>query len=169
MRYAVKSVEEVLKAYDYLPGAIAVKLTGHRDEDLEQIARIKLFQSYGHFDGSSHPRTFYFNTARVAMIDELRRRTLRKHREGVELDEAWQMQDESQNPERMVRHWVLEDVTRKLIATLPTERMKKIIQYHFFDELKGKDIARKLGVSEATVTLDRQKALRLMKGQMAKR
>lgn len=166
MRYKILPVEEVLEKYDYLPRVLAIRLTGHEDEDLQQIGRIKVFTSYkSHYDGSSHPRTFFWNAARIAMIDELRRRTLRHQREGTPLDESWMGPDDD-NPADQVDHWSLRDQMRDLIKSLPTGRQKLIIIFLYYKGYNQKEVAQMLRVSEGTVSLDRQKALRFMRERL---
>lgn len=181
----IMPVEEVLERWHYYPEQLVRRVTGRRDEDLEQICRVKFFTAYtDHYDpAASAPQTFFWNTAWKAVIDELRKRQRRKNAEiSIEVMNSGEDDDapvwepkalDYYDPARHVKQWVLEDTVRRVMQTLPDKfgrkrgtQMQLIVWLKFYEDMEQKMIARQLRLSESTVSTELKVALLAMREEI---
>jgi RNA polymerase sigma factor (sigma-70 family) len=134
--------------YGKIFGYLVSRLGNQADaEDLNSEVWMKILKNLKTYDSSkSQIQTWIFTIVRNALTDRLRKKSIRSflsfgfHKEEAYIDE---------NFEKVENKIFIETILRTL-SNIP-EKQRECIQLKYFSDMKNKEIAATLGVSEKTV------------------
>lgn len=110
------------------------------------------------------PRAYLFTVARNIALQQMRRARIVRIETLTEIDAA-RIESDAPSPERIASGRQELARVRSLIAALP-DRCRQIVEMRKIDGLSQKEIARRLGVSEAVVENEASRGLRAVLRQL---
>jgi RNA polymerase sigma factor (sigma-70 family) len=133
-------------------------------QDIVQESFCKLWQHRQEFNSLLHIKSFLYKVTRFACIDLLRHTKSINLRYEVYLERAM---DETLHNSRMIE----EELYREIIAeiSLLPKRYETILRLKFLHNLDVPEIAAKLGMSEAAVRKQKQRALERLRALVLKK
>jgi RNA polymerase sigma-70 factor (family 1) len=133
-------------------------------EDIVQEIFCKLWQHRASFNSLLHIKSFLYKSTRFACIDHLRQLQSRDKRYELLLQKA---EDESLQNSAMIE----EELYRAILAEIDQlpEKHRVILRLKFIDNLDYADIATQLGLPEATVRKQKQRALEQLRTLVLKK
>jgi len=134
------------KIFHYLLSAIHDEPTA---EDLLAEAMVAVWKGAKNFKGDSQVSTWIFGIARHKMLDGIRSRT-RNRNETVAMDEAMEIVDPGENPEKKAEQDAEADIVKKAMGTLSTEH-REVLFLAFYEELPYQEIAERIEAPINTV------------------
>ena len=133
-------------------------------QDIVQETFCKLWQNRQDFNSLLHIKSFLYKVTRFACIDLLRHTKSINQRYEVYLNRAM---NETLHNSRMIE----EELYREIIAeiSLLPKKYETILRLKFLHNLDVPEIAAKLGLSEATVRKQKQRALEQLRALVLKK
>lgn len=133
-------------------------------EDVVQEVFYKLWQHRTDFNSAEHIKSFLYKSTRFACINQLRSGQSRELQAEVLLQRAL---NDSFADSRLVE----EELFRAVIAEISglPEKYGTILSLRYLHDLDYHEIAKKLGISEATVRKQKQRAMELLRTVVLKK
>ncbi|WP_207515909.1 RNA polymerase sigma factor [Longitalea luteola] len=135
------------------------RITNNQQEaqDISLSVLYKLWAGRKKFDSQNYVYHFLYTTARNACIDYLRKQKLQRDwlKEMIKLPTEQQEKSQELGAELM-------EILREELDQLP-DRPREVFKLSFFDGLNIQEIAGQLGISENSVSVNKHKAIQLLK------
>ena len=150
---------------------VATRMVGDREDarDIVQIAFLRIWDSRRRFDRRYSPNTWIYRIVSNLAIDHLRSRSSR-----LRSLQGFQLQHEHQSGETFARQ--LENLTEREVRTVfqelastLSEKQRAVFVLREMEGLKGKEIARILGIRPSTVRNHLFNSRRRLRRELLKR
>jgi RNA polymerase sigma-70 factor (family 1) len=133
-------------------------------EDIVQEIFVTLWRKRSDFNSLDHIKNFLYKSTRFACINQLRQWQSRDRQVEVLLQRAL---NDSFSDARLVEEEIFQAVIAEINA-LP-EKYATILQLRYLHDLDYRQIAEKMGVSEATIRKQKQRAIELLQTAVVKK
>jgi RNA polymerase sigma factor (sigma-70 family) len=165
----MEGLEELVRQWGGLPAKVCLRLTGARDEDLEQIGWVGIVEAYDNYDaGRVLPQTYFFIAAHHRMLAELRRRKREPQQDRLdkEVELPVQVRESVQNWRtetlRADLHREIEDAMQRL----PFDS-QRVLYLRFWLQMPWDEIAARMQRRPITVKVRCKDALLILRKRLS--
>ena len=158
-------ISKLVEQYSDMIFRLVFRIVPDREEalDITQELFVKLFENPGYLNNANNTKGYILKTAYNQALNYKRNRKIHHIKE---LDHCSIEKPRSPNPEEELSRTERAHAVRKCLDSLSPQQREAVL-CRFYGEMKLGEIARELGINEATVRIHLKRALHQMKNLMA--